>query len=66
MKGSSSQILIPLVEKCLPILIPLRKDDMKAVQMAQAELAKQMEPEQGTVVTVDKVGWIFVTTIDVL
>lgn len=44
------------MEKCLPILIPLRKDDMKAVQMAQAELAKQMEPEQGTVVTVDKVS----------
>jgi len=47
LKGCSSQILEPLVKKCLPVLIPRREEDLKE------ELDEDIV-QKGTVLAVDK------------
>eukprot|EP01114_Cavostelium_apophysatum_P013777 TRINITY_DN3415_c0_g1_i1.p1 TRINITY_DN3415_c0_g1~~TRINITY_DN3415_c0_g1_i1.p1 ORF type:complete len:658 (+),score=183.40 TRINITY_DN3415_c0_g1_i1:200-2173(+) len=59
--GSSSQILIPLVEQCLPVLIPLRNDAIRGghTTSTPASALRLGEPapepvKQGVVISVDK------------
>jgi len=52
LNGSSSQILVPLMEKCLPIVIPRKREDLKAEE-PEDELTNPAMTK-GTMLTVDK------------